>query len=107
MMAVEEEPSYESATRDVLLTSAKLIGSSCVDANLAFSKCKAQDSAPEACLKLGGEVLACTNAVLGKIATKCPEEFEKYRKCMDKKQMKYRLCRKEEKYFHDCFYAES
>ncbi|CAN0590810.1 unnamed protein product, partial [Ectocarpus sp. 12 AP-2014] len=40
-----------------------LIGSSCVDENLAFTKCKAENSDPEACLKLGEAVLECTNKV--------------------------------------------
>lgn len=38
-------------------------GSSCVDANLAFAKCKSAHSDPEACLKLGAAVLKCNNKV--------------------------------------------
>lgn len=62
-MAMAEEPSYESAPRDVLLSAAKLIGASCVDVHLAFTRCKAANADPEACLKLGAAVLSCNNDV--------------------------------------------
>lgn len=39
------------------------LGEKCVDANLAFTKCKAQHSDPEACLKQGQAVLECNNKV--------------------------------------------
>ena len=38
-------------------------GVACVDPNLAFTKCKAENADPEACLKLGSAVLACNNDV--------------------------------------------
>ncbi|CAN0521071.1 unnamed protein product, partial [Laminaria digitata] len=38
-------------------------GATCVDVNLAFTKCKAENADPEACLKLGSAVLACNNGV--------------------------------------------
>ncbi|CAN0015792.1 unnamed protein product [Pylaiella littoralis] len=59
----DEGTTYQSATRDVLLSASKIIGSSCVDANLAFAKCKSAHSDPEACLKLGAAVLECNNKV--------------------------------------------
>lgn len=101
----DEEISYQSATRDVLLTAAKVIGSQCVDANLAFTKCKAEHSDPQACLKLGAEVLECNNRVLREISSKCPEQFEEFRKCLDKSQINYGLCRSQEKAFRDAFGA--
>ncbi|CAM9800040.1 unnamed protein product [Ectocarpus sp. 6 AP-2014] len=57
----EEDMPFESATRDVLMSTSKLLGSSCVDESLAFTKCKAENSDPEACLKLGVAVLECTS----------------------------------------------
>lgn len=42
---------------------------------------------------------------LSKISTKCPDQFEEFRKCMDKTQMKFAQCRSEEKAFTDAFNA--
>lgn len=38
-------------------------GEKCVNENLAFAKCKAENSDPEKCLKLGLDVLQCNNRV--------------------------------------------
>lgn len=40
-----------------------LLGSQCVDENLAFAKCKAQNSDPEACLKQASAVIECNSKV--------------------------------------------
>eukprot|EP00752_Nemacystus_decipiens_P009044 g8075.t1 len=101
----DQDIGYESATRDVLLPAAHVLGSECVDPGLAFSKCKNKNAEPEACIKLGAVVLECQTRVLRKILTKCPAEFEAYRKCMDKTQMSWTACSSEEKTFTDAFDA--
>lgn len=40
---------------------------------------------------------------LRKILAKCPDEFEAFRKCMDKSQMKYAQCRSQEKIFKEVY----
>eukprot|EP00903_Cladosiphon_okamuranus_P015579 g14384.t1 len=101
----DKEMGPQSATRDVLISAAKMIGEDCVDENLAFTKCKAEHSDPEACLKLGAAVFECNKMVLNKIAKKCPNEFEMLRKCMDEKQMKVSMCRTEWKTFEEAYRA--
>jgi len=44
---------------------------------------------------------------LREIFAKCPAEFEEYRKCMDKSQMKYGKCRSQEKSLMEAWGAKS
>ncbi|CAM9807834.1 unnamed protein product, partial [Choristocarpus tenellus] len=56
-------PESQSATSDVLWAAAKVIGSECVDQNLAFLRCKKGSAEPSACLVPGKEVTSCVSNV--------------------------------------------
>lgn len=43
---------------------------------------------------------------LRRMEAQCPDEFETYRKCMDKTQMRLPLCRKEEQDLFENYYKE-
>ncbi|XP_059636960.1 NADH dehydrogenase [ubiquinone] 1 alpha subcomplex subunit 8-B-like isoform X2 [Cornus florida] len=86
-------------TSSVLMASSKHIATKCKSENVAFLKCKKDDSNPEKCLDKGQQVTRCVLGLLKDLRQKCTKEMDAYAGCMYYHTNEFELCRKEQKEF--------
>ncbi|KAL3505803.1 hypothetical protein ACH5RR_031185 [Cinchona calisaya] len=86
-------------TSAVLMASSKHISTRCRDENVAFLKCKKDDSNPEKCLDKGYQVTRCVFSLLKDLHQRCTKEMDAYAGCMYYQTNEFELCRKEQKEF--------
>eukprot|EP01112_Ceratiomyxa_fruticulosa_P014167 TRINITY_DN4039_c0_g1_i1.p1 TRINITY_DN4039_c0_g1~~TRINITY_DN4039_c0_g1_i1.p1 ORF type:complete len:163 (+),score=34.85 TRINITY_DN4039_c0_g1_i1:70-558(+) len=109
----KEEKAYypatiEYASRDFGLTGAVLyaanevLGARCSAVFDDFTLCKGKYENPEKCLKEGESVSKCAIETFQEIGKLCQKELTVYATCLDKKNMDFNNCRKEQLEFKTC-----
>ncbi|XP_010558500.1 PREDICTED: NADH dehydrogenase [ubiquinone] 1 alpha subcomplex subunit 8-B-like [Tarenaya hassleriana] len=83
-------------TSSVLTALAKHIGVRYMPENVAFLKCKKNDSNPEKCLDKGRDVTRCALGLLKDLHQKCTKEMDAYVGCLYYYTNEFDLCRNEQ-----------
>jgi len=113
MPGVPELPSYEElktpevpVTTAVLKAGAHHYGRQCDKANKEFMLCRYEEDDPRKCLKEGRAVSQCVVDFLQTIKSHCNEPFAEYWTCLDRKELEFRRCRKQQEKFDNCVFEQ-
>lgn len=90
-----------------LWASSKIIGRECATPNKAYLMCKKEDENPATCKALADDVRTCTTNVVNLLSSAHPNEFDAFKKCLDKNDYRYSDCRATEAALLQAYAAKS